>query len=349
MRSAVIRSVCAASIGMGAAAAVADAVAAEPLPVLPVASGMVAVGSAVLAVHLRRTSRLCLSASLIWCASVIVCFGRLCGVEGRWHTLLLGAGVLLLAAVCAVLGRPEVVRLVTQTKARAVIRFQEFHAARIADELHDEVVQALALTSRRLDSAANQDDPGEMSRSLRDAVGVLNEQVSVLRSVISNLHPVASRHVGLAAGTRMLAGQVAAANGLVIDVEVPEGPALDDRVDGEIVTTAYRIVQEALANVVKHADATRAAVSLRCRRGQLLITVVDDGSGLSASRAGETGGYGLESIRWRCEVYRGDFTIDDREGGGTRLRAALPLSQAAASHRRRRHGVSKSRKPVDSR
>ncbi|MEV6907723.1 histidine kinase [Amycolatopsis sp. NPDC051071] len=81
-----------------------------------------------------------------------------------------------------------------------VIRHQEFHTAKIADELHDEVLQTMALAGRRLSALA--DEPGvvTVAERLRGMVGQLNDEVGVLRGILSTLHPVLLRHVGLAEG-----------------------------------------------------------------------------------------------------------------------------------------------------
>ena len=108
------------------------------------------------------------------------------------------------------------------------------------------------------------------------------------------------------------------------------GVATELRVEGDpqalspgLDLSAYRIVQEALTNVIKHANASHAVVVLRYRSGELELEVVDDGVG---GRGAESGGHGLLGIRERVELYGGRLSVGKREGGGYVLRARLPVA-----------------------
>ncbi|UOX93054.1 ATP-binding protein [Amycolatopsis sp. FBCC-B4732] len=329
MRSAVVRSVCVAGIGFGSLIVLVDSVAPIPMPADPIAALSIALGAGVLAVWLPGTRWLRLGTVLIAVGALIVGTGYLAGGAPSLPARIAAAVFLGLALLCAVPGRPELGRLLNQTNARAVIRFQNFHAARIADELHDEVLQALAMTSRRLDSAARGGDARGLAAASRAAVEVLEDQAAVLRGIVGTLHPVTLRHVGVVAGIRELARQVAAANGLVVDVEVTGAPVAG--LDDEIATVAYRVVQEALRNVVKHADARTVRVQVTCDRTQFAITVSDDGRGLPGTRPPAAAGYGLESMRWWCSAFGGDLSVGNRPGGGTRIRATFQTRGVSVS------------------
>jgi two-component system NarL family sensor kinase len=225
---------------------------------------------------------------------------------------------------CALRGLPEFTRLVTRSKARSVIRMQEYHAAQIAGELHDEVLQALALTSRRLDDLRQSDEPTVIRATLTDAIDVLNEQSAVVGGIVSTLHPAVLRHVGLTDAIDTLAHQVAAANGLTVKVGISGDPQPGHTVDSEVSTAVYRVVQEALTNVVKHAAATIVHVTLGFGRNQLVITVSDDGRGVHDSDRRRSTGFGLENMRWRCESYGGSFALRRSDTGGTLVHATFP-------------------------
>ncbi|MET8997261.1 ATP-binding protein [Amycolatopsis sp. NPDC004169] len=310
-----------AGIGFGMLTVLVDTVSPIPMPADPIAALSVALSAGVLAVWLSGMRWLRRGSVLIAVGALIVGAGYLIGGPLCLSVRIAALVFLVLALLCAVPGWPELGRLLNQTKARSVIRFQNYHAARIADELHDEVLQALAMTSRRLDSAARGGDAEQLIATSRAAVETLNDQAAVLRSIVGTLHPVSLRHVGLVAGTRELARHVAAANGLVIDVEIVDTAVA--ALDPEIETVAYRVVQEALTNVVKHAAATTVQVQMVCDRHQLTITVTDDGRGLLRPRAPANAGYGLESMRWWSSAYGGDLTVSNCAGGGARLRATF--------------------------
>lgn len=331
-----VAAVCAAAIGVGGLLAVADAL--TPVPLLPVAASSVALGAAGLAVRLRRSRWLLLTVALIGCAALAVDGDYLFDDGLCAAAALVALTLLALAGGCVPRAWPETGRLLAQTRARSVISSQEHHAARIAGEIHDEVLQALALLSRRLHTAAAR-EPGPSAPVLREAVTVLDEQATVLRGIVRTLHPVLLDHLGLLPAIRLLADQVAAGNGLVIEVRETGCPVPGDTMDPEVATAVYRIVQEALMNVVKHAEAATVLVELCGHPGELVLTIADDGRGLPATD--HPTGYGSEGMRWRCTAYGGTFTVDSRPGGGTRVRAGLPVTTAARSRSARGTRVSR--------
>src|SRR5262249_36876622 len=102
-----------------------------------------------------------------------------------------------------------------------------------------------------------------------------------------------------------------------------------DEMDGwltdEAQTNIYRIVQEALNNVVKHADATEARVALRHSGSELILAITDNGKGISKSSNGERNGFGLVGIAERARLLGGSCVIDSRDGEGTTLKVVLTL------------------------
>jgi signal transduction histidine kinase len=110
---------------------------------------------------------------------------------------------------------------------------------------------------------------------------------------------------------------------LQLDLELGER-----RLDPEVETVAYRVGQEALSNVVKHAEAKRVRVELRATETALDLAVHDDGQGVDPERLGEPGasGYGVVGMRERAELVGGHVTVSPREGGGTTVRLSLPLA-----------------------
>ncbi len=107
---------------------------------------------------------------------------------------------------------------------------------------------------------------------------------------------------------------------------------LDGRLPADVETLAYRVVQEALNNVSKHAGASRAQVLARCERGELQLVVADDGRGFdvqAGAHGPEGDGSGLRGLRDRVELFGGRIEIGSRPGKGTRIAARVPCASAA--------------------
>jgi signal transduction histidine kinase len=99
---------------------------------------------------------------------------------------------------------------------------------------------------------------------------------------------------------------------------------------GEAINiTAYRLVQECLTNVLRHADATRAEIEIRRDGGVLYLSVADDGKGLGEGNESETARFGLMGIRERVQALHGEFRLESRPGEGLRVSAAIPIRSSA--------------------
>jgi signal transduction histidine kinase len=196
--------------------------------------------------------------------------------------------------------------------------------ARIARELHDVVAHAISVIVLQARGGRRMlaEDPNE-TRSALDAIERAGEQaLAEMRRLLGMLR-AADERAALAPQPGLhrvdeLAAQVAAA-GLPVDVRVEGEPVeLPPGVD----VSAYRIVQEALTNVLKHAGPARATVVLRYASDALELEVVDDGAGVAT---GEGSGHGLVGIRERVGVYGGELETSRPPGGGFGLRVRLPL------------------------
>ncbi|MEV6671377.1 sensor histidine kinase [Streptomyces sp. NPDC051162] len=317
-----VRDLCLALALLGTVAYAVDALTEEPLPIRPVAALAVASATGVLAVMARTLPKVRVPLALVACGFAALAGSWLFHAKAGYVAPVL----LLAAAVYAAPAWPEARALFGQGRARALLGRQEHYAALIAGELHDEVLQLLALTRRQLDAALTEEDPDVLRVSARTAVGRLDELTSVLRSIVATLHPVALRGLGLAETVRSLAARVAAENGLIVDVDVDEGWLGSPMANDEACLAAYRVVQEALSNVVKHADAEKVCVSLAYRHHHVVLSVTDDGRGLPDTSPATVLGYGVEGMRWRCEAYGGTFSLTSGGvGRGTTVRATIPL------------------------
>jgi signal transduction histidine kinase len=193
---------------------------------------------------------------------------------------------------------------------------------RWARELHDETLQALGGLRVLLSSAARLDDPAAMRAAMREAAEQLAGDIDSLRSLIAELRPPALDELGLAPALTSLAQRTEAANELEVrtDVELPEAR----RLTPEMETTVYRVVQESLTNVVKHARAASVDLAVRCDGQHVDISVADDGIGFDADGAAATG-FGLAGMRERVELAGGELSVLPGPHAGTVVRARLPL------------------------
>jgi signal transduction histidine kinase len=198
--------------------------------------------------------------------------------------------------------------------------------ARIARELHDIVAHHLSVVVLQAAGARASGKPADralqkIERSGREALTEMRRLLSVLREPREEvgLHPQPG--VGELAA---LAESVRAA-GLSVDLVVDgDHGALPAAVD----VSAYRIVQEALTNVLKHAGPAHAEVAVGCADGAVMIEVTDDGPGAAA--VGEAGGQGLTGMRERVAIFGGELRAGPRPGGGYAVRARLPLGDVLA-------------------
>jgi signal transduction histidine kinase len=194
---------------------------------------------------------------------------------------------------------------------------------RWARELHDETLQALGGLKVLLSSAARLDDPEAMRSAMRDATRQLSGDIESLRSLIAELRPPALDQLGLAPALTSLAQRTATANGLEIHSEVQLGD--EQRLASEVETTVYRIVQESLTNVVKHARAASVELRVSCDGPELEVCVADDGIGFDPDQA-QGGGFGLAGMRERVELAGGELSVLPGAVSGTTIRARLPLA-----------------------
>jgi two-component system sensor histidine kinase UhpB len=199
----------------------------------------------------------------------------------------------------------------------------------IARELHDEMGQSL--TAIRSIAAALAQSPDLKGKPGADAARLLFETAGstfdAMHRLIPRLRPVQLEDIGLANAMRDLASSLQQANpGLRIELQLPSAI---DGVDTEIETCAYRILQEALTNVVRHAGASTVRVALFIEDGKLRLTVSDNGRG-AADPFSRAGHYGVRGMRERAEALGGDLAIRPGPEGGLEVRASIPLQQVTA-------------------
>ncbi|MCI2416525.1 GAF domain-containing sensor histidine kinase [Saccharopolyspora sp. K220] len=205
--------------------------------------------------------------------------------------------------------------------------------ARLARELHDSVVQHVFSMRMQAKALRAQVEPGRTSSSERvrsvadELLGLAQHALADLRGLVLQLHPTELVGRGLVAAVREHAESVQAATGLAIDVSTDE-PWLVPELPTELQEDLYRIVQEALHNVVKHACASRALVRISTVDGlggdQLLVEISDDGKGWQPTQE-RRGALGLVSMKERAQRWGGHMAVDNADGG-CRVRVRLPAA-----------------------
>jgi signal transduction histidine kinase len=215
---------------------------------------------------------------------------------------------------------------VEQQRLRDSLQAAEAERRRWARELHDETLQSLAGLRVLLASARRTGDGNKLAAAVDAAIEQLEEEITNLRAIITELRPAALDELGLVAALDALFDRHRAINDLAIadELAVPENSDGTSALDAEIQASVYRIVQEALTNVAKHAGASGVRVVVRADGARLLIEVSDDGSGFEPSAPGG-GGFGLRGIRERIAAAGGELTIESSPAGTT-VTARLPLS-----------------------
>ncbi len=207
-------------------------------------------------------------------------------------------------------------------------RLLEEEQTRISREVHDQLGQALtgakmdlALIERRLRAHADTPAVAEALETTRSLTGLMDETIQVARAIARRLRPSLLDDLGLAAAIEWMARDVAGRAGLQVEVTADELGRLPET----LATGAYRITQEAVTNVVRHAGARTITLNLQRDAGELRLTIGDDGLGLTNAGTASTS-LGMLGMRERAEELGGSIDWETGAAGGTQVRVRLPLA-----------------------
>ncbi len=205
-----------------------------------------------------------------------------------------------------------------------LITAQEEERSRIARELHDDFNQRLAILAMDLERLGGQQPAA--GKDFSDGRGSLLRRTKELSSDVHRLshqlHPSVLQHLGLVAATRSFCKELSDQNGIHIEL-VHHG--VPRSLPGDVALCLYRIVQEALRNVIKHSGAESARVELGGSAEELTLRISDDGTGFDPESAQTRQGLGLLSMRERLRLVRGTISFERLEPAGTRIEARIPL------------------------
>jgi signal transduction histidine kinase len=208
-----------------------------------------------------------------------------------------------------------------------VITAQEDERKRIARELHDESCQALSLLAIRIDGLRAAVREPEALASLESARTLAVRTLDEVHRLIFDLRPALLDDLGLPDAIRWLAARQLEPAGIAVRLEIEP---LRARLPPEAETALFRAVQEALANVVRHASASSVLIQVAEAGGMLVIEIEDDGVGFDPAAVEEPGasgrGLGLMGIRERLELLQGQARIESTPGQGTRVVLRAPVA-----------------------
>lgn len=245
-------------------------------------------------------------------------------------------------------------RSVEIERLRYGMEARERERTRWAREIHDESIQGIGALRLQLANARDLDDKQALSAAVDAALEGLGTEIDGLRHLITELRPAALDDLGLAAALEALARRAQAIDGLEVKTDIDlsgisaaeHGSAAQNgsaRLDAELESTIYRVLQEALTNVSRHAEATKAVISVIAREDTVVASVTDDGRGLpDTARLGPRGdglegGFGMSGMRERAELVGGELEWARAPQRGTIMRLTVPLAGRPAASTEHQH------------
>jgi two-component system, NarL family, sensor histidine kinase UhpB len=237
----------------------------------------------------------------------------------------------------AMLDAVERYRYEVQLLSQAAISAQEEERKRVARELHDETAQSLTSLLVRLRIAERASSVEEMRDAIAEVRELTTRTLDEVRNLAVELRPSALDDLGLVPALRWYTKQYASRHGLAVEFEASN---LDERLPSQVELVFYRVIQEALTNVAKHADAQSVSVRLDRSGDVITATIQDDGQGFdvdSTLRSRERG-LGLFGMHERLTLVGGDVKVESEAGHGTRVVARVPLGAARIPGVGRREG-----------
>jgi signal transduction histidine kinase len=231
-------------------------------------------------------------------------------------------------------------RSVAIERLRYGMEARERERTRWAREIHDESIQGIGALRLQLAHARDLADEVALAKAVDTVLEGLGHEIDGLRHLITELRPAALDDLGLAAALEALARRAQAIDGLDVKTEiefgrdpqgVPDGMANGGgRLDPELESTIYRVVQEALTNISRHAEASQAVIRITGGDGFVTASVTDDGKGMpDIDRLGpreDGGGFGTGGMRERAELVGGELEWLPASGGGTVVKLTVPLA-----------------------
>ncbi len=209
--------------------------------------------------------------------------------------------------------------------SRYLFQVEEAERRRLARELHDETSQGLTLVRFQL-GILQRSCHEKSQKTIDDTFNVLDRTIEGLRRIVGRLSPQALEKLGLIGSIRKEARSLME-HGVQVDLRVSEN---FERMSAEAELALYRLVQEALHNVAKHANAKHVEIDLGRKNGKVILVIQDDGIGLGKKLGSPHSSFGIFGMRERVRCLNGTFRIRSRQGRGTRIEVFLDHLVCAA-------------------
>jgi signal transduction histidine kinase len=219
-------------------------------------------------------------------------------------------------------------RSVEADRLRSTIAAADAERSRWARELHDQTLQALGGLRVLLASSAGRGDAETRERAMRQAIEDIELEIANLREIITDLRPSLLDDLGLVPAIEALLDRRRGTLEIRSHLRLTDDDRTASDLTPELETTIYRLVQEALTNIVKHAEASSVGVSVARNGGEIVVEIRDDGRGFDVTKRAE--GFGLAGMRERVSLAGGTLMVSSG-GDGTHVRAELPIRTAAAA------------------
>jgi two-component system NarL family sensor kinase len=211
-----------------------------------------------------------------------------------------------------------------EIRTKAILEAEEKERRRIAQDLHDGVGQLLSaakLNLSNLDSKITTQTE-EQKLAMQNALSLVDDSVKEVRAVSHNMMPNTLIKLGLASAVREFITKLGNAPTLKVDLEIV---GLDTRLDNQVETVLYRVIQEIVNNIIKHAKASQISMQLIRHETELNIMIEDNGVGFDTNQLDDFEGIGLKGIQTRIEFLNGSVHFDSSIGRGTTVIIDIPL------------------------
>jgi signal transduction histidine kinase len=208
----------------------------------------------------------------------------------------------------------------------AITHSQEEERKRIARDLHDDTVQSLIAIGRQIEITRELlDDPEKAREHLSKLRRIITETIESVRQFSRDLRPLALEDLGLIPALQNLLKRLSQEDGIETQF-IMQGAA--EGLASDVEVTVYRIVQETLTNVRKHAQASRVQLDIEFLPNQVIVTVSDNGAGFTvpdkATELARSGSFGLMGLQERAQLFGGQLFINSSPGGGTKIKLVVP-------------------------
>lgn len=200
--------------------------------------------------------------------------------------------------------------------AKRVWRVQEDERKHIARELHDGVGQLLTALINQLELVGKDDRSPEVRESLRDSLYLARQALSDTRKISRLMRPRILDDLGLEAALNWLSRIMGEEEQANVSLEIK----LDQELDNEMQTLVFRVVQEAVTNAIKHAQAESISIQVASQPNLLMVKVIDDGVGMNISEALGPEGFGLGAMQDRVTAFGGQLMINSAPGDGCEIK-----------------------------